>query len=193
MNGRTFGVDRLIAILLGLALLLGGAWLVAWSQGWLPQGWWSPSRFRLGLDGGIAEAEWWPWALLLGGILLFMIGLAWFLQHFRHSTVDTLSLPGDPRGGRLLVDGDALASGVASALEEGSEAITSAKGKVVDQKGTLVLDMTTSIRRDADLREVGRLCDEVAAQARRAVGRSDLACRVRVKVAPRAKRSPRVH
>jgi len=193
MNRATSGADRVVVLLLGLALVAGGGWAVAWAQGWLPTGWWQPDTLNYtGLPSSLVDAPWWPWVLLLGGVVLFVLGLAWLLQHVRSRAVGSLSLPGEPRGGTLVLDGAALGNGVAAALEDAGRGVVGARGKLVDEHGRLVLDVTAGVRRDADLREVGRLCDEIAAHARRTTGRSDIACRIRLRVAPRAAPRARV-
>lgn len=193
MNRKASGLDRVLTFLIGLALLVGGVWTAVWALDALPEGWRSPTELRLGVSTSIGDAAWWPWLLILGGVLLFSVGLVWFLRHFRSSTVDRLVLPSDPSGGNLILEGGALGTGLAAALEETSAGVLSARGRVVDHGGSLVVDVVAQVRRDADLRDLGRACDDVARHARAAVGRSDLACRVRLKVAPRAGRSPRVH
>lgn len=187
MNRATSGADRVVILLLGLVLVAGGTWAVIWAQGWLPSGWRQPEALSYtGLPSSLVDAPWWPWLLLLAGIALFVIGLAWLLRHFRSSAVRTLSLPGEPHGGNLVLDGAALGDAFAAALQDADRGVVGARGKLVDDHGTLVLDVTAGVRRDADLRDVGHLCDEIAAQARRATGRSDIACRIRLRVAPRA-------
>ncbi|MBC7291967.1 MAG: hypothetical protein H5T83_11635 [Actinotalea sp.] len=194
MNRVTSTLDRVVVVLLGLALLLGGAWVVAWAQGWLPDGWWSPRAFLVGpVPGGWTGADWWSTALLVSGAVLTVLGLVWLVRHFRSDAIEALSLVGDPHGGNLLVEGGALASGAAAALEDGSPDVTKARGVVAERHRRLVVDLTAAIRRDADLQEVGRLCDRVADGVARVTGRSDVACRVRLTVAPRAGRAPRVH
>lgn len=193
MNRAAFGVDRLVALVLGLLLVVGGLWTLLWAAEWLPEGWWAPARFEYEMPSGVTDADWWPWALLGGGVVLAAIGATWFGRHFGTPSVSRLSLPGDAEGGRLMLDGGAFGSGVAAALKDGSDSVVGAKGGVIDQRRRVILDVTASIRRDADLREVVALCDRVAAQALRSSGRNDMACRIRLKVAPRAGRAPRVH
>lgn len=192
MNRATFQLDRFLTIVLALALLLGGLWVLAWAADLLPAGWWSPSGFRLGLAESVADTEWWPWALLGGGLLLALLGLWWFGSHFRANGVGQLAIPGSAQEGRLRVDSSALASGAAAALTESSSGVASATGRVVEEGRSLVLDLTATVRTDADLREVAKACDAVSAQAAAVSGREDLTCRVRLKVAPGAKAAPRV-
>jgi hypothetical protein len=191
MNPRTSMVDRLLLLVLAVVLMLGGVWLALWSRGQLPAGWWSPSGFTTGLDDAVTGADWWPSALLLGGLLIAVLGLFWLASHFRRNSVGVLTLPGGDRGGRLTLDGSALSSGAAAALA-GSPEVSSASGRLVEDKHGVVLALTATIAAHADLREVADACDEVAAHVLRSTGRQDLTCRVRAKVATRARRSPRV-
>ena len=56
MNRATSALDRVVVGVIALALLVGGAWTVAWSQGWLPDTWWSPRGFFVGpLPSGLLE------------------------------------------------------------------------------------------------------------------------------------------
>ncbi|MCK6210712.1 hypothetical protein KZX45_09185 [Georgenia sp. EYE_87] len=192
MDRRTFAVDRAVTVVVALVLVLGGAWVFAWTLDLLPQSWWSPTAFSLGLTLSVTDAPLWPWALGVGGILLALLALVWFGSHFRSSGIGDLSLRGDARGGRLLLQSGALASAAAAALTESSPAVTGAGGKVVDEGRRLVLALTATVRPDADLREIARACDAVAAQALRSTGREDLECRIRVKVAPAGRSEPRV-
>lgn len=190
MNPRTFALDRVLVILAALTLILGGAWVFAWAARLLPAGWADPEGFRLGLPEAWTGSAWWPWALLLGGLAAALLGLSWLGAHFRGGSVGRLALPGDGRGGRLVMGAGTLAGGAADALRAHPD-VTGASGRVVAEGRRLVLDLTATVRPEADLAAVGRACDDVAAHALRTSGREDLACRVRVKVARRA-RSARV-
>lgn len=194
MNRATSALDRIVVAVIALVLLLGGAWVVAWSQDWLPDGWWSPQGFFAGpVPESVTGADWWPIALLVGGVLLTVLGLIWLVRHFRSHGVESLSLVGDPHGGSMVVEGGALASGAAAQLQDGAPDVTRARGTLAERHRRLVVDLTASVRRDADLEAVARLCDRVADDVVRATGRSDVTCRVRLKVAPRSGRAPRVH
>lgn len=193
VNPRTYRVDRVLAFLTGLLLLLGGVWVVVWAADLLPAGWWSPPSLRLRVSDAYVDDPWWPWALINLGLVLTAVGVAWFASHFRRHRVARLSLPGDAEGGRLLLDGSALGSGAAAALVGGSQAVTGADGKLLDQGQRIVLDLHATIRPDADLAEVNRICDAVVEHAVRSSGRSDLRSRVRLTVAARSRPAPRVH
>ena len=194
MNSRTTALDRFVTLVLGSLLVAAGLWVLAWITDLLPDGWWQPDRVVTRLQDGLADERWWPWALLALGFLLTLLGLAWLLQHLRHTAVDRLSLPGEPQGGRLVLGGAALATGAAHALEDSGVGVVSAKGALreADRAG-LLLDLRAVVRPDSDLRAVGRACDVVAADVRRATGRADVACRIRLSVAKSLKPAARVH
>lgn len=193
MNRKTFGIDRALAVLVAVLLLLGGIGVLLWALDLLPSQWGAPSRFTLGVPEVYSDDPWWPWAMGLAGLILTAVGTAWFVSHFRVNRVSTLSLAGADEGGQLLLDASALGNGVAAALEEASPGITGANGKVVEQRRNLVLDVTATVRRQADLREVARACDDVTAHLLDSIGREDLACRIRLKVAGRDRAASRVH
>ncbi len=183
MSRATVALDRVLVLVLGLVLLAGGAWVVAWSSGRLPAGWWSTSTFSLGLPTAWTAAAWWPWAVLGVGLLLVLVGLLWFLRHFRSSRVPVLPLAGDGSGGRLLVRDGALADGCAQALVERCPDVVSASGRLLDQRGRMVLDLRAQVRPEADLASVAGACDEVVGYVRRSTGRPDLTSRTRLTVA----------
>ena len=193
MNRRTFALDRLLVIVLGLVLLAASVWVVVWVVDRLPAGWWSPESVSLGLSGDVTDALWWTWVLLIGGLALIGIGGAWLVAHFRGSAVDLLSMPGDAEGGRLLLAGSALATGAANALVDGSPDIVGARGELVEHRGALVVSMMATVRPEADLAEVSRVCTEVVEHAARTSGRYDLTARIRLRVAARSGPTPRVH
>lgn len=191
MNPRAFTFDRVLTVIAALVLLLGGTWLTVWALGLLPAGWWSPSGFTLGLGDAVTETAWWPWALLLGGTLLALIGLLWLGSHFRTAGVGALALPGSDRTGRFTLAGSALTSGAAAAIAR-HPGVSSASGRLVEENNQVVLVLTATVSPEADLRTVARACDDIAAHVLRTTGRQDLACRVRVKVTSRARSTPRV-
>lgn len=193
MNRATSGFDRFLAFVLGLALVAVGAWLVAWVLDLLPGGWWSPDQVVLGLAQSVADADWWTWVLLLGGLLLVAVGASWLVGHLRTTSVDRLSMPGETAGGgRILLEGNALADGAAAALKERSPDITGASGRLTEERRRVVLALTATVRQEVDLAQVSEACQEVAAQAAAASGRDDLTVRVRLR-AGRGGARPRVH
>lgn len=192
MNRTITGLDRVLAGLLGLALLGAGGWLVAWVLDALPTGWWAPDSLTLGLDDAVTSATWWTWLLLAGGLLLVGLGGAWLAAHLRSSAVERLSMPGDADGGRILLEGRALERGAAAALAAGSPEVTDATGRLVEERGQVVLALTATVREDVDLEEVTRACEEVAERALTTTGRRDLTVRVRLRANARGRR-PRVH
>lgn len=193
MNRKVYGVDRVVLAIIALLLIAAGAWLLAWVLDLLPAGWWNPDQVSVGVPQELTETGWWPWALLLGGLLLVLVGASWFVNHFRRSSVSTLSLRGDAEGGRLLLDSSALADGAAEALVAADPGVAGAKGKVVEQRRQIVLDLTATVHPDADLQAVARACDAVAARVLRSTGRDDMACRVRLTVGSRPAKKARVH
>lgn len=189
MNRRTAALDRVVAGLIGLTILAVGAWLVAWVLDLLPGGWWSPERLSIGLAASVTEDAWWTWLLLGGGLLLVAVGGAWLTAHLRSSSVERLSMPGDTEGGRLLLEGRALADGASAGLAALSPEVTGASGRLVDERGRIVLSLTATVRDDVDLREVTRACEAVAERAAATSGRQDLTVRVRLRANARDRRA----
>lgn len=111
---RTRGVDRLGAVLLGLALVLAA--VAAW-------------EWRLDLTGRLGGAldlsalqdatgtTWWPWAAAVAGVLLGLVGLRWLVAHLPRLTSVSARLAESDASGRLEVDLGSLARTLAGRWE----------------------------------------------------------------------------
>lgn len=100
MSRGALALDRFVAGLLGLLLLAGAAWLIAWTAGALPAGLTDPDEVRVG-GGALArlpQEAWWSAAVGLGGFTVASLGLLWLLGHVRSRAVGRLVLPGGGSG-----------------------------------------------------------------------------------------------
>lgn len=178
MTRTTVSVDR-VATLLVAALLAGGGLLALdWQFGWLLD---LPPRTSSSVALDVVTRAWWPWALGAGGVLVVLVGLRWLAVHLRTGGVSHLSLPGTGSDGRLRVSTKAAAAAAADVLVD-NPGVRSARGKLNRDRGQLVIDLRAALTPDADLRELAEICDAVAADLGHVLGRSDLYCRVHLRV-----------
>ena len=171
-------VDRVATLLLGLALVAGGALAIWW--------WTGPSALTGTLDLApvqrVVDAGWWPAAAGIGGVALALVGLRWLAVHVRRATVPRLQLSGSGRGGRLEVDTGRMANAAAESYAA-TPGVRSARGRVVRDRGQLVVRVSATVDRDADLAELAREADRLAADLHQVLDRPDLRCSVELRVA----------
>lgn len=151
--------------LVGLALLAVGALSIVWSLDLVPA--FDADRVSLAGTDGLADAAWWPWALLVGGAALALGALAWGLAHLRRAGLRAVALEGSGPEGRLRVRLDAIASAVAATASE-RLAVESASGRTGHGSEAGLVEVSVKARHDATLDELRRDLTEVDAEVARA-------------------------
>lgn len=171
-------VDRLVALLVGLVLVVLGVGAVVWQLDLVTQ---LPSKVDAPWAQDLPDQAWWPWALGAAAILLVLVALRWFGAHAPSRKLATHPLPGSGPEGRLRIDLDALASAAADQLAE-APSVRSAKGSALGGKGSGALEVTATVDSRADLGHVRSAIADVGQQLDRATGGA-VPARYRVKVA----------
>ena len=193
MRRSVLGLDRILAVLLGLLLLTAGINIAAWYDGnlrrWFPQ---VPEKLSTDGAGDIIDSSWWPWAAGGAGALAALLGLWWLIAHLPRRGVGMLVLPGSGKAGRLLVDPSGPATTAAEVLTD-TPGIRTAHSKVHRDRGQLVIALNATMDPRADLNEVIKATDAVATDLNAVLGRDDAHARVLLTVARRAETQPRVH
>lgn len=187
MTRKTLLLDRLMTLVLALALLVGAAAAFWWYSGrstWTTKLDVTPVR-------DLSENAWWPWATAVVGVVLVLVGLRWIAAHLRRQGVGQLHLAGSGEAGRL----DAVAGKVAGAAADAFSdtlGVRSARGTVVRDRGQLVARIHAVIEPESDLRLLAQSADRVSAQLAQALGRDDVRCSVQLRVGRLARSLPRV-
>jgi len=141
-------LDRTVLLLLGATTLLASAFLVVWGLGRWPG---TPDEVSLTWFNGVPEHPWWPWALGVGGVLTLLLGLRALVAHARRRRVRQVALPSDASTpGRLRVDLHAVADAAAEQLGRCPQ-VETARGHVVVDRGTTVLELVARVDAAADL------------------------------------------
>ncbi|GAA0291922.1 hypothetical protein [Kineococcus aurantiacus] len=193
MGRAVLGLDRLLALLAGVVLLVAGAATAAWGGGWLVRVWSAaPRQLQLKTATDTFAATWWPWAAGVTGAVLVLLGLWWLLAHLPRRGVGTLVLPGSDKHGRLLLEPAGAATAAAEVLEE-FPGVRSAGSRVLRDRGQLVVELKALVEPTADLTAVVAATDAVSADLHQVLDRDDARARVHLSVARRARRLPRVH
>ena len=182
--------DRFVTVLVALALVAGGLVILAWGARPFP---WMPGheyllRWPRTLDTSslvaVTEQGWWPWALLAGGVLVFVLALLHLAGHLPRRRVSFLTLPDGPRPGNLRSAAAPVADAAAIALNA-RDGIETAYGTVREEDGELVMKIDAVLEPDADLADIARHCDEVATQLNEVIGRPDVLLRIVLRVGNR--------
>ena len=193
MRRSVLGLDRVMATLLGLILLIIGLAMAAWYNGTLRRLWPQfPEKLSTAAANDIVNTTWWPWAAGGVGALTVLLGLWWLLAHLPRRSINSLVLPGSGRSGRLVVDPAGPADTAAEVLAD-TPGIRTAHSKVRHDRGQLVVALTATMDPRADLSEIITAADAVATDLQAVLGRDDARARILLSVARRGRTQPRVH
>jgi len=173
------GLDRLVALVLGLALIAGGLGAIAWQAGTVS--WTQRNRIAPGTENAAGQG-WWPWATGAGGVLLILLGLWWLFAHVPRRRLGEIRLPGSGAAGILRANTNAVAAAAADSLAAAG-GVRSATGRAFTDRGRPTIALTATLDPMADL----GLAREAAQQARdeiaQALDGAELATRIHLHVA----------
>lgn len=189
MSRLTIALDRLVAFLVAVVLIVLGAAAAVWGTDRV-----SPLTGPLHLQplSQATERSWWPWAIGVGGAVLTLLALRWLLSHLPRRGTGPLKLAGTGRSGRLVADGNSVAEAAAEALAA-TPGVRSAHGRVLRERGQIVAQLSAVIDTDADLSAIAESADEVSAHLRHVLGRDDLRCQIQLRLPRRNQPRTRVH
>lgn len=153
MKSSTRAIDRLITAIVGLLLLGGGGWLLAYRLGETHV---VSATHRIDPHkiAGVPDYEWWPAAVGGIGVLLILLSLWLLLRHLHGSRATIVTTP---TGGA--VDLGKVADAVADELGR-SELIERARATTVRHKGKSAIRVRATAAPDASitqLRDLTRL------------------------------------
>ncbi|MGI4895322.1 MAG: hypothetical protein ACRYF3_09435 [Janthinobacterium lividum] len=193
MSRAVLGLDRFMAFVAGLVLIVVGLAAAAWGAGWLDKVWSSaPQTLQLKTASDAFAESWWPWVAGIGGGVFILLALWWLLSHLPRRGVGPLTLPGSGKSGRLTVDPSGTAAIAADVLAE-TPGVRSASSRVLRDRGQLVVAVKATIEPTADLASVVSATDEVAADLRKVLGRDDARARFQLGVARHGRQQSRVN
>ncbi|MFH5821112.1 hypothetical protein [Georgenia sp. AZ-5] len=192
MSRAVLALDRIVTLILGLVLLLGGLAAIAWWAGQLDRLWpATPGSLQFRPARDAVEAGWWPWAAGVAGAVAILLGLWWLVSHIPRRSVPALALPGgDVRGG-LRLDPNAATATAADVLAQ-TPGVRSARGTMRDDRGELVAALDATIEPTADLTTVVAAAERVSAELGHVLDLPAARCRVQLRVARRGRRQARV-
>jgi hypothetical protein len=192
MRRSVLGLDRVLAILLGLSLFIVGVGAAAWYNGGLRRLWPQfPKQVSTDKVSDLLNSGWWPWVGGFAGALAVLLGMWWLIAHLPRRGVGPLVLSGSGRPGRLLVDPTGVAATAAEVLDD-TPGIRSVHSKVLRDRGTLIVALSGTIDPRGDLHDIVAAIDAVATDLQSVLGRDDVRARIQLSVARRPRTQPRV-
>jgi hypothetical protein len=177
-------IDRLAALVFGLALIALGVGVLVWNTYWIPG---VPEKITAPGLVAATNADWWPWAVAGVGILLVLIALRWLVVHTPKSRVRALPLSTGGVGA-ISVDLGQVADAAARALQRNADAL-SAKGRAVVDRGARTIDLDVTAYSPTTLTALVESVDEVNRQIVGVLGDAKVAVRTTVHVDGHARRN----
>lgn len=159
MSRATLALDRVVLLVLGVLVVVVSAFLLVWGLDRWPA---APEQVDLAALRRVPEQPWWPWALGVGGVLAVVLAVRSLLAHARHRRVHGVTLRPPPDApappGRLRVDLPAVATAAAARLAT-APVVEAARGHVVVDRGSTVVELVARVDASADLDRVRAAVD----------------------------------
>jgi hypothetical protein len=173
-------LDRILVLLIGLALVAVGVGAAAWQMDRLPF-----TLDSLNVSGytDVSEQGWWPWALGAGGVVVVLLGLALLVKQFpaRRAPAVSVALP-EGKSGSLTFDVDAVGARAANEASE-IEGVKSARSRTAVEKGVRMVTLLVTMNKDADVPVVFDRLSDIRSGIGTVVEGTPLAVRVLVSAA----------
>jgi len=170
-------LDRLAALVFGLALIAVGVGLLVWNTNWIAGI--PPMITAPGLVTA-AGSGWWPWAVAAAGIVLVAIALRWLFTHTPKAKVKDLRLSGGDAGS-ISVDLGEVADAAARVLAQSTQA-HSAKGRAIIDRGTRTIDLAVTAHSPTTLSALIESIDSVNTQIAGMLGDPAIATRTSIHI-----------
>ncbi|MGA9870320.1 MAG: hypothetical protein WBQ44_04115 [Rhodococcus sp. (in: high G+C Gram-positive bacteria)] len=179
MKRVTAAADRILAVVLGLALLGAGAFALAWYFD-VPFATSTLSRFDRQVFASIPAQSWWEATLAAAAALAFVVAIALLIGNLSPRRTGTLQIASNDTLA-VRVELSALARAVAADLAA-FPGVHSARGRAIDDRGTTTLAVTVQAAPHIDLDTFARITENTAAFVAEAVEGCPVALRVQVHV-----------
>lgn len=182
MKRATAAVDRILVVLLGLALLAAGSLALAWYFD-VPFAVDTVTKFDREVFGDLPNQDWWEGALAGTAAVSALVALALLIGNLSPRRTGTLQISSD-ESLAVRVDLGALARGVAADLSM-FPGVDSARGHAIDDRGTATLAVTVDTTPHIDLDAFSRHAERTAASVVESMEGGAVALRVQVHVGAR--------
>ena len=191
MRRSVLAFDRVLMLLLGIALVVIGLAAIGWQAGFLKRIWpGGPDSLHVDTTQVTSKPNFAPIAAA-AGVVLILLGLWWLIAHLPRRGVGPLRLPSTGMPGRLTVDPNAAIETAADVLAD-DPGIHAASGAVLTDRGQIVVRLRADVDPYADLADIAESCDAVLADLATVLPPERLRSRVELSVLKRARNTSRV-
>lgn len=182
MNPVVGALNRVLALLLGLTLIVGGLLVIGWRFDadlartvfdHVDRGWYLEAP----------EQHWWVWALAAGTLLTFVAGLWLLLANVRPNRAGAVLLGGSDDFSTLTVSPAQLGNAVTAMLIR-HPAVVDASSRAVVDRGVPVLRILVVAESGEPLDHVRRVARDSVARITESLEGAELATQVFVRYAP---------
>jgi len=173
MTRTAITLDRVVVLVVGAVLVVVGVGALIWRTGLiegLPQLITAPALVNA------IDTPWWRWAVAGTGLLCVAVAMRWILAHLPARRATPIRLHDAAEAGTISINPAALANATADALQR-HPAVRSAKGKVVTERGTRIIEIAVTAHHPDELATVVAVVDNTCAHLAQATG--DVPIRVR--------------
>lgn len=173
MTRTAIALDRLVVLVVGLALSAIGVGALLWPTGLVPD---APELITAPALVNAINTPWWRWAVAGAGLVCVVVALRWIVAHLPALGTSPIRLHEAADLGTVSIDPRALAEAAADALER-HPAVRTAKGKVVTDRGTRTIELAVTSAHPDELPTVVNAVDNTCADIARATGQMPLSVR----------------
>ena len=176
MNRYIAGLDRIIVLVIGVALLAAGGYIIAWDAGVKLIRTWVSRLDRPRLL-GIPEEDWWHWVLTGTFAVCVVVGLGLLSLNLGRRRTRAVELQHTESGTDVSVDLGPVASGVASELGQ-LPGVRNTKSRATVDRGLPTLSIVVTADPGIDVVDFTARAERIAASVRRNLDGSDIAVQV---------------
>ena len=173
MTRTAAALDRVVALIVGVVLVVVGVGALIWHAGLftgLPQSITVP---------GLVDAMdtwWWRWAIAGVGLLCVGLALRWLVAHRPMGKVAPIRLYEAGDVGTITIDPAAVATAAADTLQR-HPAVRTAKGKAITDRGTRTIELAVTAAQPDELAAVTTAIDDACEHIAHAAGHAPLSVR----------------
>jgi hypothetical protein len=181
---RVRAVDRVVVLLVGLALVAAGALVLDFSLEVVAS---HPDRLDVSRVRDLVDSEWWAWSFAGASVVLGLLALAWLVAHLGGRSDGRVRLSPSGPAGRLVVELESVAAAAADQVASLAP-VSRARGSVIRGRSGSVLCVRAHVAGHADVATLAAAAERVGADVASAFPHDDVGFRL-VLDGPRAERS----
>ncbi|WP_072690596.1 hypothetical protein [Rhodococcus marinonascens] len=176
MTHRTAAVNRLIVLVVGLALLGVGGYAIAWDlkvpivREWV-------SRYDRDLVSRLPEQGWWVWALVATVVVGLVFGIILLALDLTRRRTSPVAVPDPETGTYVTVDVNSIAGGVSSELAK-YPGVRQTRARAVIERGLPTLLIVVTADPTINIADFTRASEDIAAWVESTIGGEQVATQV---------------